>query len=193
MSWIHDLTPLDWLMLLVLLGSVVSSFLKGFAREAVGLASVILGLLLAAWFYEAAGALFLAYVKTTDIASLIGFALIFFGTLILGTIVSFLINRLLKVTHLQGVDRVLGAGFGFVRGWLIGSVLFLILTASPIQLEAVKSAKLAPYLLIGARILVTVTPSSLKSKFMEGYEKVHTMWKEEMGRTRTQIPRFSVS
>jgi membrane protein required for colicin V production len=66
-----------------------------------------------------------------------------------------------------------------MRGWIIGSVLFLILTAFPVQIEKVKEARLAPYLLVGARVLVTVTPSSLKAKFLDGYDRVQKLWERE--------------
>jgi membrane protein required for colicin V production len=163
MSLLKELTILDWVVLIILMGSIVSSILKGFARET-----------------SSAGAFVAPYVKTQDIASLVGFALIFFGILLLGAAISLLVNHFLQAVHLKWFDRFLGAAFGFVRGWIIGAVLFLILTAFPVQIENVRSAKFAPYLLAGARVLVLITPSSLKTKFLDGYRRVQECWKREV-------------
>jgi membrane protein required for colicin V production len=179
MSFLRQLTILDWIVLTILLASVVSSVLKGFAREAVSLGSAVAGLLLASWFYKSAGSLVAPYVKTEEIASMFGFGLIFFGILLLGVGISLVINKLVDAVRLLWFDRLLGAAFGFMRGWIIGSVLFLILTAFPVQIEKVKEARLAPYLLVGARVLVTVTPSSLKAKFLDGYDRVQKLWERE--------------
>lgn len=180
MLFLKELTILDWIILTILMGSIVSSFLKGFVREAISLGSAVVGLLIASWFYSTAGALVAPYVKTQDVASLVGFAMIFFGVLFLGAGVSFLVNRFLEVVQLKGFDRLLGAAFGFARGWVVGSVLFMILTAFPVQIENVQDAKLAPYLLASARVLVLATPASLKAKFRDGYQKVQEFWKRDM-------------
>jgi len=178
MSFISELNVLDWIVVVIVASSVISSILKGFAREAISLAAVILGLLLASWFYPQAGSLVSAYVKTQEIASLVGFALIFVGILLAGAVISFVVTKFLRVVDLQWFDRLLGAAFGFTRGWLVGSVIFLGLTAFPVQIETVQRAVFGPYLLLSARVLVVMTPASLKEQFLEGYDKVRTLWEK---------------
>jgi hypothetical protein len=56
----------------------------------------------------------------------------------------------------------------------------MLLTAFPFQIESVRNAKTAPYLLVGARVISIVTPSSIKTKFLEGYLKVRELWHEEL-------------
>jgi membrane protein required for colicin V production len=180
MTFFSELTVLDWIVLTIVAGSIVSSVMKGFAREAIALTSTIVGLLMASWFYGSAGSLVAPYVKTRDIASLVGFTLIFLGILLAGAIVSFLVNKFIQAVQLQWFDRLLGAAFGFVRGWVIGSVLFLILTAFPVQKDNVTNAKLGPYLLFGARILIVVTPPGLKTKFLDEYRRIQEFWEGEV-------------
>ena len=178
MSFVSELNVLDWIVVVIVVSSVISSILKGFAREAISLAAVILGLLLASWFYPQAGSLVLPYVKTQEIASLVGFALIFLGILLAGAVISFVATKFLRVVDLQWFDRLLGAAFGFVRGWLVGSVIFLGLTAFPVQIDTVQQATLGRYLLLSARVLVVVTPAPLKQQFLEGYERVRELWEK---------------
>ncbi|HET6962063.1 MAG TPA: CvpA family protein [Terriglobia bacterium] len=178
MSFISELNVLDWIVVVIVASSVISSVLKGFAREAISLAAVILGLLLASWFYPQAGSLVSAYVKTQEIASLVGFILIFLGVLLAGAIISFVVTKFLRVVDLQWFDRLLGAAFGLARGWLVGSVIFLGLTAFPVQIEVVQHATLGPHLLMSARVLAVITPAPLKEQFLEGYDKVRSLWEK---------------
>jgi len=196
-SFILELTLLDWIVLVLLTISIVSSILKGFARETISLASVIVGLFFASWFYPLFGRFYSNYVKTQDIASLLGFTTIFLGCILLGVVISLLVNKILQAASLQWFDRMLGAAFGLIRGWLIGAVLFLMLTAFPVRLESVKEAKLSPYLLAGARALALVTPTALKAKFLEGYRKVEKFWKSTSQISVAhgviaQVPKFKV-
>jgi membrane protein required for colicin V production len=178
MSFVSEFNVLDWVVVVIVVSSVISSILKGFAREAISLAAVILGLLLASWFYPQAASLVLAYVKTEEIASLVGFALIFLGIVLAGAVISFVVTRFLRVADLQWFDRLLGAVFGFARGWLVGSVIFLGLTAFPVQIDTIQRSTLGPYLLLSARVLVEVTPATLKQQFLDGYAEVRKLWEK---------------
>src|SRR5438552_17218841 len=116
---IFKFSLLDWLMLAILVYSIVISWYKGFVREVFWLITVVVGILLAAWFYHGVGIRFKDVVRTENIALFLGFSLIFLVTLLAGFIVISLISRFLKFAKLQWADRLLGAAFGFVRGWVI--------------------------------------------------------------------------
>ena len=72
-------TFIDWFLLLILLASVVFATIKGFVRELVGLGSLILAFVLAAWFYPTVAAPFKDVVKTENIALFCGFSIYFWG------------------------------------------------------------------------------------------------------------------
>ena len=180
MAALQGLTRLDWLVLVILLVSMVGSFIRGFARELISLSAVIVGIVLACWFYHEVGSFLNPYVKTEDIASFCGFVAVFSLTLIGGGILSFLIRNFLRFVDLQWVDRFLGLAFGLLRGYLICSVLFLVLTTFPFQIESVEKAKFAPYLLLGARAISILTPSSIKTKFLDEYQKIKQIWQQEI-------------
>ena len=189
MAELQGLTGLDWLVLAILLVSMVGSVIRGFARELISLSAVIVGLVLACWFYHDVGSFLLPYVKTEDIASFCGFVAVFVLTLLAGGVLSFLVRNFLRFVDLQWIDRILGLAFGLLRGCLVSSVLFMVLTAFPFQIESVKKAKFAPYLLLGAKVISVVTPSSIKTKFMDGYQKVKQLWQEEIkNKAVTAVP-----
>jgi membrane protein required for colicin V production len=179
MQTLPDFNSLDWIILALVSISVVGSLLKGFARETISLGSVIVGILLASWFYPVTTNFLLRFVQTEDIAAILGFVTIFAGCLVAGAIVSFFVHKFVGLAQLRWFDRLLGAAFGLIRGWMIAAVLVLLLTAFPVELANVQEAQLAPYLLVSARVLVVVTPQSLKDRFLEGYEEVERLWREQ--------------
>ncbi len=179
MEPLHDLNSLDWVILAVVFISVFGSLLKGFAREAISLGSVVVGIVLASWLYSMTTGFFLQFVRSQDLAAILGFVTIFSGCLIAGSLVSFFVHKFVRLAHLQWFDRVLGAAFGLLRGWLIAAVLVLLLTAFPIKLASIQEARLAPFLLVSARVLILITPQTLKDKFMEGYGEVERLWREQ--------------
>src|ERR1019366_8873834 len=120
---------LDVVLLLVLVGSVATSFSTGLAREVVGLVSMIAALVLAIWFYGTAGSFLQPYVSSPGIANFCGFLVVFCGVLILVGFLGRVMGLLMKVAGLSFVDRLLGAGFGVVRGLLISIALVLALLA----------------------------------------------------------------
>ena len=169
---------LDAVVLLILLGSVVYSALKGFVRELLGMLSLVAAFFISVSFYRVASEPFKEVVKTENIALFLGFAGIFLGTLIVGALVIWAVQKLVKFAKVQWFDRLLGAAFGFIRGWILGSVVFLVLTSFDLQSERVRDSQLAPYYLPGARIIALATPHDLKTRFMDGYRVVETWWRE---------------
>ena len=169
---------LDWMVVVILIGSIVFSITKGFVRELLGMIFLVLGFVFGAWFYPAVATPLKDVVKTENIALFLGFAIVFLGTLLVGAFVIWIARKLIKFAQIQWFDRLLGAAFGFIRGWILGAIVFLALTSFDLQAERVKSSRLAPYFLPGARIIVLATPRDLKTRFTDGYVAVEKWWRE---------------
>src|SRR5689334_349615 len=101
-------SAIDFLILIIMAWCIVSSAMKGFVREVLGLATLLIALLLASWFYHRAGPLFKDVVKTENLALFLAFSVIFLGTLLVGALAIWLSTRFVKFAKLQLVDRVLG-------------------------------------------------------------------------------------
>jgi membrane protein required for colicin V production len=169
---------LDWIILAILVTSIVTSAIKGFVREVFGLITLLIATLVAAWFYRPASGLFKDVVRTENLALFLGFSLIFLAILIVGFVGIWLTTRFMKFAKLQWADRLLGAAFGFIRGWVLGAVLLLGLTAFEVQTERVKNSELSPYYLRGSRVIAVLTPYELKAKFLVGYRAMDRWWRE---------------
>ena len=162
-----------------MLYSIAVSWLKGFVREVLLLATIILAILFSAWFYRSVGGIFKDVVRTENLALFFGFSVIFVVTLLAGLTAILLLTKFMKFAKLQWADRLLGAAFGFIRGWLIGAVILLALTAFEVQTERVKNSELAPYFLPGARAIAVMTPYEIKAKFLVGYRAIERWWRQQ--------------
>ena len=172
-------TFVDWLILVIVLASIVFAALKGFTRELIGVGSMLLAFILASWFYSSAAAPFKDVVKTENLALFLGFSIVFLGTLIAGGLVAWLVSTFMKLARLQWFDRCLGALFGLVRGWLLGGMILVGLTAFNVQSLSVKNSILAPYFLPASRMIALVTPTEFKDRFLSGYAAIERWWKEQ--------------
>lgn len=172
---------MNWLdiFFLVLLGIFVTQGIRrGFTRLAIGLASTVLGLLLATWFYGTAGAYFEPYLSSRALCNIVGFLLVFIGVQAVGGLLGWGLSRIFKWTGLSWLDRMLGALFGLIKASLIGVVFIMILLAFPIKPvpDSVADSTVAPYLVEASHVLVYLAPRDLKDGFLTTYEKVKKLW-----------------
>jgi membrane protein required for colicin V production len=169
-------TFLDFLFAVIILVSTVFALMKGLVREVISLVALIGGFTLAVLYYRVPAGWLAEFSRTESVADLLGFLIIFIGFILLGAIAAFLVNRFVKAASLKWIDRLLGAIFGLLRGWVISSILVVALIAFPVRENLMARSFLAPFLLAGARTAVLMVPQGLKEKFTEQYKKVLQNW-----------------
>ncbi len=182
---------LDIALALVLAASVIAGFARGFARVGIGLAATVVGLILGIWFYGTAGAFLLPHVSSRGLANFIGFLLVFFGILLAGSLIGWILAKLLKWAGLGWLDRIMGAGVGLLRGLIISIALVMALVAfapKPPPRSVVES-RLAPYIIDAARVLAAVAPRELRDGFQSGYERVKKIWSDAVQKGIKALPR----
>jgi membrane protein required for colicin V production len=171
-----DLTALDYFVLGLTGFSLIFGLMKGFVRSILGLVVAIAGLFLAATWYQPVVPYVRGWVETDMTARLVAFLSIFVATVFAGLVLGRAFRRFLEKAHLSWIDHLAGGAFGFVRGWLISSVIYVALTAFPVQTEMVAQARLAPYLLKGAEVLTYATSKNLRDQFLDGYHQLQARW-----------------
>lgn len=119
LDWLTGLNWLDWTIVGFVVVSIISGFRDGFIRLGIGFVALLVGFVLAAWFYGLAAEPLVPYVKMRAVANLLGFQAIFFGTMLAGALLAALIARVFKLIGLSVVDRALGGAFALVRAAFI--------------------------------------------------------------------------
>lgn len=169
---------LDYLLIAVLAGSAIRSFMRGFSREIIGLCAAIAALILGMWFYGTASSLVRTWITSDRAANFIGFLLVVFAVLLAGAIVGWIVKRFISAVGLSFFDRLLGACFGLLRGALIAIALLTAYiafgpgTSTNTAPAGVVNSQIAPYLLGASSIFVDIAPMELKRSFREVYDKV---------------------
>ncbi|HYK91442.1 MAG TPA: CvpA family protein [Acidobacteriota bacterium] len=171
-------TFLDFVFALIIVLSTGFALTKGLVRELISLVALVGGFVLAALYHPVTAHWFMEFTRNESVANLIGFMLIFLGCIVVGAVAAFLVNRFVKMASLEWVDRLLGAVYGFLRGWAIASIIILALIAFPVRENLLARSYLAPYLLAGARLAAYAVPQDMKSKFNDEYKKVLQQWNQ---------------
>jgi membrane protein required for colicin V production len=156
--------PMNWVdavMLGIVALSALAGFLRGFARELLGVAAWIIAAVLAGRLYGAALPLARRWIEDGLIADVVCFAVVFVLILIALSVLANLMSRLVRLSLLGGIDRILGFGFGLVRGAALLVLAYLVLAFVLPQAnwpDPVRTAHGLPYLHAGARYALAQAP-----------------------------------
>ena len=177
---------LDLLLALVILSSIITGFLGGFARVGVGFCAAIAGILFGFWFYGVPAAWLNTYLHSDTASNLLGFLVIFFGFLVLGSIVGMLLAKFFRWTGLSWLDRLLGGAFGFVRGGLVAIALVAVLVAfAPRPLPGwIVESRLLPYVSGASSVVAALAPNSLTQAFRDSLAEIRKLWDEKLKNLR---------
>lgn len=111
----------DILTLVALAWAVISGWRSGFISQLLSLAGMILGIILALRYGAAVGAMFGIDSRFSVVA---GFLITFVAILIVATILSRLLAKVLKFIGLGWVNTLLGILLSIVKGLLVLSLLY---------------------------------------------------------------------
>jgi membrane protein required for colicin V production len=152
----------DWTLLAVLLVSVILGLVRGFVLEAMGLLGWVV-----AWF----SAQWAAPVLAPHIAALgvgeagdalphaAGFLVVFVLALVIWMLFARLLKAIVHATPLSVPDRILGGGFGVLRGAVLLLALAMVVALTPAaQSQAWRSSQGARWLGLSLQALKPLLP-----------------------------------
>ena len=173
---------LDLLRGFVILSSVSTGYMGGFARVGVGFCAAIAGVLFGFWFYGVPGAWMNTYLHSDTASNLLGFCVVFFAFIILGSIVGMILARLFRWTGLTWLDRLLGAAFGVVRGGIVAIAFVSVLLAfAPRPLPGwIVDSRLLPYVAGASSAAAALAPNSVTQAFHDALAEARKLWDEKM-------------
>ena len=120
------MTALDIFVILVVGGAALVGFVRGFAHEVLALFAWIVAIVALKLFHEPLGARLVDSVGTEAGAAVLAFALLFVPTYIAVKLFAKAVGGRTRRSVLGPVDRILGGGFGMVKGLLGATLIFLL-------------------------------------------------------------------
>lgn len=188
---------LDYVFLAIFFFSMLAGFGRGFVREVMSLVTLVAAFVIAAMF---ANPLAVAFTSSPSVQSVVSqansaigvntsqpvsylalglsFGLLFAGTVIAGAIITFFLNFAFQAGLLGMGNRILGAGFGLARGFIINLVIIFILQLTPISGEGwwAQSSIVQSYQPAVVWLGGVVSPSlaDLKSKMSQTLQNVNS-------------------
>jgi membrane protein required for colicin V production len=120
------MTALDIFVILLLGGAALVGFVRGFTHEVLSLLSWVAGIAALKLFHPPLSERLVDSVGTEAAASVLAFALLFLPAYIAVKLFARAVGGRARRSVLGPVDRLLGGGFGILKG-LIGATLFFLL------------------------------------------------------------------
>lgn len=139
---------LNFLDICVIMATVISAvigLIRGMTKESITLLTWVFASVLGIKYGVVVGAMFDS-VSTEMIKKIIGGSLIFIGVLIVGGILNAIISKFVKISGFILIDKLLGAGFGVLRSWLILLILVALINDAFVNETWWKESTLIPKL-----------------------------------------------
>ncbi len=121
----------DFVILGVLAWVTVSAYFSGLIRETVGLASVIVGVVLAGLFFDELADSLDVFLDDATARGIVAFLAIFAIVVIVGWVISLFLRTAARLLFLGWADHAAGAVFGFLKGVLIIQTVTVIFVLQP--------------------------------------------------------------
>jgi membrane protein required for colicin V production len=125
----------DYAIILIIGLSILTGLFRGFVKEIIALSVWILAIWLAFHYSTDISSWFQSYVQDKTARTIMAFVAIVVVTVLTGGLLNTIFGFILHRSGLSGTDRLLGMGFGFMRGVFIVSLLMLVMkmTSLPYQ------------------------------------------------------------
>jgi membrane protein required for colicin V production len=119
------LTALDIIALILVGGGLVFGFMRGFVFEVLSLAAWVAGIIALRFLHEPVARALQGPVGTVSGASVLAFALVFGIVFIGGKLISRRVGGATRRSVVGPIDRILGGGFGALKGLIGATLLYL--------------------------------------------------------------------
>jgi membrane protein required for colicin V production len=128
-----SLGTFDWILLAVLLLSMLIGLWRGLVVEVLSVLGWIAAFVVAQMFATTVGQWLPMEGSVPQLRYAAGFVLAFVGTLIASSVLGWVAKKMLASVGLSGLDRLLGAAFGLVRGAIILLAVTTVVLMTPMK------------------------------------------------------------
>ncbi len=123
---IASLNWVDYAILGIIVLSALIAIVRGFIREALSLIVWTVAFWVALNFSTALATHFENSIKAPPMRLAVSCIVLFVGSVLIGSVITYVITQLVKRSGLTGTDRFIGVFFGIARGILLVALLVLV-------------------------------------------------------------------
>ena len=155
------LNVFDVLLSIALIVSTLGGFSKGFTSEVLKIVAWSGSIFLTIIALPVSTNFMLDFISSVFVAKLVGMVVTFFVSFFFLRFLAKFVGDRIRMSLIAPIDRGLGALFGFARGALILSAIYLMysnLIAEENQPDWLMEARFQPYLSAGAKTLEVIAP-----------------------------------
>lgn len=153
------MAPLDWILAAILLVSLALGAWRGLVHEVLSVIAWVAAFVLAQWFAPQASQWLPMTQSSPALRYAAGFVVVFIGVLFAAALLKWLLKKVLEAVGLRPIDRVLGAGFGLLRGVIIVLALAVVAQMTPLKdTEAWMQSRGALWAAQGLKTLKPILP-----------------------------------
>jgi membrane protein required for colicin V production len=163
---------IDILIAVILTISVVIGVVRGFVKEAISITALLLAIWAALTFGSSVGEISDSWISSKELQTWFGRIVVFILILALGGLLGWGISKLVRLSVLSGIDRLVGAFFGAARG--VFFVAILILAGEPAGFSNDgwwQKSKLIPHFEVIAEWIMVMAPQGYDMLVPDGPTK----------------------
>ncbi len=158
--------------------SIVRGLFRGLVKEVSSIIGVLGGFYAAYSYFPMVAKLLSGIIQEESYLNILSFMIIFCGILLLISILGVVIKYLLNIAFLGWIDRICGVGFGLIKGVLIITVIFIILTTFLSKgTPLIKKSILAPHVIWISEQMVGLVSDDMKNDFFAKLDEFKKAWK----------------
>jgi len=116
---------IDIIIAVALTASIIVGFVRGFVKESISIATLVIAIWAALYFGPAVGEVSQSWLTSVELQTWFGRILVFAIVLSVGGLLGWGISKLVRLSVLSGLDRFMGSLFGMLRGALLVALLMI--------------------------------------------------------------------
>lgn len=167
----------DIAVIIILSYCLIRGVFRGLIKELSSIVGVIGGFYAAYTYYMEVAKHLSPWISDTAYLNILSFLILFCGVFIIISILGVIIKYILKIAFLGWFDRICGAGFGVIKGILIISILFILLTAFlPKGSTVIKDSQLSPHVALVSEKMAKIVSKDMKRDFEARIAELKKAW-----------------
>jgi membrane protein required for colicin V production len=149
-------TTIDWALLGVLVLSMLIGAWRGLVYEVLSVLGWAVSFFAAQWFAPSVAAMLPLQSASEPVRYAVAFVLVFIGVLVVCSLLTVAIKKLVQAVGLRPIDRTLGAGFGILRGLILLLAATVVMNMTSLKTSSWWQESKGAAVLNGA--LITIKP-----------------------------------